>query len=329
MQIGVLGVNHKSSKISVRECMAKACQNKISKESLIAERFSCVVLSTCHRTEIYFSAPNLAEAHSEILQVLRREIALAFEHELYSYFGFDCFLHLGYVVSGLDSVIIAESEIQRQVKVAYEQSQWYYPLPSCLHFLFQKSLKIGKEIRGNILLSQGKMNIPKMLFHISGHVVKNLPQESILFIGNSEINRQVMNFFRAKGINRISLCTRGTSAWEETATLPWEERVRWGEFSIVICGSNAPHYAIEPFQREHPVQTRLIFDLSVPRTVSPELARHPLLTLLNMEEIGQMLDQYQTKNGGEIQCAEQRILERVEGYLLSFREKAERALLCI
>ena len=42
-----------------------------------------------------------------------------------------------------------------------------------------------------------------------------------------------------------------------------------------------------------------------------------------------MLDHYQTKNGGEIQCAEQRILERVEGYLLSFREKAERALLCV
>ena len=126
------------------------------------------MLSTCHRTEIYFSALNLAEAHSEILQVLRREIALAFEHELYSYFGFDCFLHLGYVVSGLDSVIIAESEIQRQVKVAYEEVQWYYPLPSCLHFLFQKSLKIGKEKRGNILLSQGKMTSLRCFFRSVG-----------------------------------------------------------------------------------------------------------------------------------------------------------------
>src|SRR6185503_11227665 len=112
MQIGVLGINHKSAEISRREQVAHACRIRVSRDCEIAERYHCVVLSTCNRTEIYFSSDNLAEAHSALLNVLRGEIEIPFEHKLYSFFGFDCFMHLARVTSGLDSVIIAESEIQ-------------------------------------------------------------------------------------------------------------------------------------------------------------------------------------------------------------------------
>src|SRR5438132_1115680 len=122
MRVGILGTNFKTASLGVREALSLACQKKMPAFSEIVRKYACVILSTCNRVEIYFSAPDLAEAHSEILQVLKEEIQTPFEHQLYSYFGLDCFMHLAHVTAGLDSAIVAESEIQRQVKTSYEQA---------------------------------------------------------------------------------------------------------------------------------------------------------------------------------------------------------------
>lgn len=332
MKIGVLGINHKSAEIAVREYVSKAVLSRISRESEIGERLHCVTLSTCNRTEIYFSADNLAEAHSELLQVLREEIPLAFEHKLYSYFGVDCFLHLSRVTAGMDSVIIAESEIQRQVKSAYELTLVHYALPSVMHYLFQKCLKLGKLIRSSLPLTQNQVTIPKILFQISEHLFHSLSALPVLFIGNSEINRKVMAYFKRKGVKKIDLCTRSVLSAKEMAEkeqislLSWEQISVWQEYPVVICGSNAPHYLLK--EAGHALQTRLVFDLSMPRNVAPHLARHPQLTLLNMEELSALLEQKQEKNLIEINRAEAVLFEGVQRYLYSFHQKAKRVYQC-
>ena len=333
MRIGVLGINYKSAEISTQEIISKACRKRLSRESETAEKYHCVILATCNRTEIYFSADNLAEAHSELLNILREEISIPFEHKLYSYFGFDCFLHLAYVTSGLDSVIVAESEIQRQVKISYEQTLLHYSLPSCMHYLFQKCLKLGKEIRTNLPLTQNQVSIAKILFQISEHFLKDLSDVPLLFIGNSEINRKVIAFFKRKGIRKITLCTRALHSAremaekEELSLLSWENLSQWQEFPLVICGSNAPHYIVD--NPGDAMCTRLIFDLSVPRNVDPRLSRHPNLALLNMEELSILIERKQQKNFLEINRAESIILNGVQRYLESFRQKEKKVYQCV
>jgi glutamyl-tRNA reductase len=333
MRIGVLGVNHKSAKICTRERVAKACRIRLSRDSEIAENYHCVVLSTCNRSEIYFSSDNLAEAHSALLNILREAIDEPFEHKLYSFFGSDCFLHLALVTSGLDSVIIAESEIQRQVKIAYEQTLLHYNLPSCMHFLFQKSLKLGKQIRSSFSFSQNQITIAKILFQISENLFKKLSDQPILFVGNSEINRKVIAYFKRKGVNKITLCTRSLlsakamSEKEDLSLLPWENLSLWQEYPVVICGSNAAHAIVnKTYER---LNTRLIFDLSIPRIVDPSLSRHPQLVLLNMEELTALIEKKQEKNLLEIHRAETLILEGVQRYHDAFRQKEKRVLECV
>ncbi len=312
MRIGLLGISYKSSEIGIRESVLQAAQKRFFRGSELSERYSCVLLSTCNRVEIYFSADNLAEAHSEILGQLRDEIEIPFEHKLYSFFGFDCFLHLSRVTAGLDSAIIAESEIQRQVKVAYEQTLLHYRLPSCMHYLFQKSLKLGKEVRTLFSFAQNQTTIPKTLYQIGQHVLKELTD--VLFIGNSEINRKVIGYFRKKGVERITLCTRALHSVEQEniRLLSWDKLEQWKEFPLVVCGSNVPHPIIE--QPGENIKTRLIFDLSVPRNVDPCLARHPLLTLLNMEELNQLIEKKQEKNLFELHRAEVLLFEKIQRY---------------
>jgi glutamyl-tRNA reductase len=332
MKIGVLGINHKSAEISIREYVSRACRVRLACDSEVAENYHCVVLSTCNRSEIYFSSDNLAEAHSVLLNLLREEIDISFEHKLYSFFGFDCFMHLATVTSGLDSAIIAESEIQRQVKIAYEQTLLHYNLPSCVHFLFQKSLKLGKQIRSNSSLLQNQITIAKILYQIGESLFKKLQDQPVLFIGNSEINRKVIAYFKRKGVNKISLCTRSLSSAKAMAEkegfslLPWEGLPCWQEYPVVVCGSNASRFIVDK-PRENP-QTRLIFDLSIPRNVDPILSKHPQLVLLNMEELTALIEKKQEKNWVEIHRAETLILEGVQRYHFTFRQKEKRVFAC-
>src|SRR3989344_5631616 len=100
LRVGVIGVNFKTAELPLREAIAKSAQSLAGERSLF---FPCptVLLSTCNRTEIYFSADDLAQVQSELLSLLRRQVAEPFEHRLYSYFGIDCFAHLCRVAAGL------------------------------------------------------------------------------------------------------------------------------------------------------------------------------------------------------------------------------------
>ena len=327
MRVGVVGVNHKSAEISCREAVAKACGKRFSVESGIRQKYFCVVLSTCHRTEIYFSAEDLAAAHSEILNLLREEISFAFEHKLYAYFGSDCFLHLARVTAGLDSVVLAESEIQGQVKLAYEQSCLNISLPSCVHYLFQKSLQLGKKIRSLFFLSSDA-SLERVLFELAEHFFVGLAQCRILFIGHSEINRKILRFFKRKGIDEISLCTRSLVSAQEFAKseqielVGWEELPNWMNYDLVISGTNVSNYLITPTACS--VKTRLIFDLGVPRNIDPRVGRSPGVTLLNMEKVGVILEERQRKNQEEISSAELELFTSVHRCLYAFERKQNR-----
>jgi len=324
MRIGILGINHKSADLSVRELFAKACYRRLNSESEMANAYSCLCLFTCHRTEVYFSTEDLAAAHSELLHVLREEISFPFEHCLYAYFGFDCFLHLAYVTAGLDSAIIGESDIQRQVKLAYEQACLQASLPSCLHYLFQKCLKLGKYARSHLALPAGQITVPRMIYETSNYIFSGKPLR-ILCIGNSEINRQVISYFRQKGPHEISLCTRSMHSAQSFALkhvltlLSWDERGKWTDYDLLICGTNASFFVVE--WEEHVPCTRLIFDLGVPRNVDPRLERHPQVVLRNMDEIGVMLERRQKTEGANLRVVEMALQEKVRMYVMLFHEK--------
>lgn len=328
MRIGVLGINYKSADLEYREALAKACYKRLHAESSMAHRLFCVLLLTCHRVEVYFCAEDLAAAHSSILHVLREEIPFAFEHKLYAYFGSDCFAHLAQVAAGLDSMVLAESEIQRQVKQTYEQTCLDYNLPGEMHYLFQKSLRLGKHLRSQFAFSSGQMTIPKMIYEIVSHALQDWKEESILFIGNSEINRKVLSYFKNKGAARFTLCTRSLLSardllsGQELELCDWSHLSHWEKYPIVISGTYASRFLIRTAQESG--RTRFIFDLGVPRNIDPVLARHPRFALLNIDELGGMMHRREEKQMALQKEMESIIACKVDYYVAAFREKRMR-----
>ncbi|WP_194847648.1 glutamyl-tRNA reductase [Candidatus Neptunochlamydia vexilliferae] len=285
MQVGIIGINHKSSSLALREKLARLFQAEFGPKD-------GVLLSTCNRTELYFSGGPLAERHSAILDRLKG-VGL---HALYSYFGPDCFNHLSRVISGIDSAIFGESDIQRQVKLAYENARQKEKLSHELHYLFQKGLKIGKEMRSSFLLSKKGALLPHAIHSIVEWQGRTLENSRCLFVGNSSINRKLISYFHYKGARDLTLCTRTEGNVFHVVTTGWEVLERWDDFDVVVCGTYHDGYVLE---KKEGAKETLLFDLSVPRNIDPALANHPRLKLYNIDQIGVMAQ----KNRGEKEIA--------------------------
>jgi glutamyl-tRNA reductase len=272
LSIGVLGINFKTADLFLREAIAKAAQI-LNAQGAAFFFHPVVVLSTCNRTEIYFSSSDLAEAHSDLLAYLRKLICEPFELHLYSYFGTDCLAHLCRVTSGLDSAILAESEIQRQVKIAYGNAKG---LPSCLHYAFQKALKVGKAVRTQFHFGKNSPSLYGKLWRATEWEDRN-----ILLVGNSEINRGFLSFLIHKKIGKISLCTRIPVA--EGVCQVYDRTIldEWQRFDIIVCASKSEEFLIAGEGSLH----HWIFDLSVPRNVDPEVGK-----TANLYNIDQLTD---------------------------------------
>lgn len=315
MRIGVMGIHAKSSELDFRERFAKIAEELFGSEATTPWAESTLLLSTCHRIEIYFSG-----AAEEMIAALRERLGPACDEHLYIHFEEACFHHLATVVSGLDSIVIGETEIQRQIKRAYENALIYRTLSSPLHFLFQKSFKIAKEVRSAPFFPRGHLTLEGSVFQLFKQMLS--PEDPVLFIGNSAINRKIIRFFQKKGVPNLSLCTRSLhSALELGVTLlDWSAISSWKAYPMLICGTNQPEYLISVSSEA--MQTRLIVDLCVPRNVDPEIAKHAGVTLFNITEISRFLQAKAGKHDAEIAQCKERVKQLVDRQLSLFDQRA-------
>lgn len=302
VDIGVIGLNHKMACLKLREKIAKACHSYFGVHAIPFDGRFPVLLSTCNRTEIYFSSENLANTHIQILNRLRQHVHEqqdCFDQKLYSYFGKDCFHHLARVTSGLDSAVIGETEIQGQVKAAYERAIESTPrLAPELHYLFQKSLKIGKTIRSTFDLGYHTLDMEHAVLKLGQHHFGSCEKLKILFIGASDINLKIIQFMKSRQFDRVTVCNRTKDRLMEFSrthslnALEWDFRDHWGEYDWIIFGTKAPDYLMTQGQVrswETDQSPKLIIDLCVPRNVDPLVVQKEGIFLYNIDQINASL----------------------------------------
>lgn len=326
MHVGVIGINHKQAPLELRETIAKACQRRFGLENPLEEG-SFVLLSTCNRSELYFSSSSLALTHEQIIATLQEEIADDFEQKLYTFFGFDCFMHLAKVTAGFDSAIIAETEIQGQVRLAYEQATKLRLLSKDLHYLFQKCLKIGKEVRSDYPIPQQVPDIEQALYwQAKEYFLGELP--AVLFVGISDINLKIARYFTHKERIRMTFCNRtdqtSTLIAEElqSTCMPWSNLIHeWSEYDWVICATKSPHHLLTTTSSGNKNRNKkLLIDLAVPRNIDP-LLETDHIKLLNIDDLNTLLDKRKALLKQEIASAEASLIDSVKRQAALFRTK--------
>ena len=239
----------------------------------LAQVFPSIFLATCQRLELYFHEESSMQHVLHWIQHLPQVV---------EYRGAACLEHLISVTAGWESAFFGESEIQGQVKRAYAEAAARWPLPSALHFLFQKSLRASKRLR-----QQSPSVSSSSIAQVASQLLLQHtdPGGPIALVGASSMNRAIA--YALQGTPRpLILLSRHPKkagrfpAWVQQ--VEWEERERALSAQALCCATRSDGIWIDRVGAE----MRFILDLSVPRRVSPQLAHQ--VSLLNVDQLFSM-----------------------------------------
>jgi glutamyl-tRNA reductase len=161
-----------------------------------------LVLSTCNRTELYGAANGRADALKLAKDFLSEYGGLElsrFEDKLYVYRGPKSVQHLFAVASGLDSMVIGETEITGQVKDAYLLAHQKQQTGKVLNTLFQKSLKVAKNLRTETRIGAGRVSVASVSVDLAEKIFESLKGVRVMVIGTGEMSTQVVKAMIARG----------------------------------------------------------------------------------------------------------------------------------
>ena len=322
MHIGVIGLNHRSGFLALREKLTRALEKIFEENALSFE--SAVLLVTCNRVELYFSSKKLAATHMEILHTLSRYGMGEVFYALYSYFGRECFLHLGKVITGMDSAIFGESEIQRQVKLAYEKRRQRVTLCHDLHYLFQKALKIGKQLRSCFLMQTEGRELFELIEKMTKWLGIDLREASALVVGHSRLGRKMMTFLQNARCRQLTLCTREKEVKVSTAirVAGWEVLRYWQQYDLVICATCHKTFVLDEQQSgEKGRKPTLVFDLGVPRNVNPAICRSDVIYLYHLEQLEKLLPNRRKAYAREQMLCEDTLCRMIDRQMALFAQR--------
>jgi glutamyl-tRNA reductase len=300
MQLVVLGLNHKTAPVEIRERFTVSSQD-ISNQLLQLDDYSgideVVVLSTCNRSEIY-AVINDEKKNNQVLHEFFFHLAHTKEDNpdyFYYYTGSDCIFHLLRVASSLDSLVLGEGQILSQVKQAYTLAHTCDATGAILNVLFHQAIATGKRVRTDTHIAYNAVSISYAAVQLAEQVLGSVENKNILIYGAGQMAELTARNFRGKKVNQIYVVNRHMDRARKLADKMEGTAIHFrnvesvaDKIDIVITSTGAPHYVIYP-QRVHQFlalrsgRPLVFIDIAVPRDVDPVVGSMQNVTLYNID----------------------------------------------
>jgi glutamyl-tRNA reductase len=330
MQIVLLGVNHRSAGVELRERVAfspaQACAAALElRRRGLAEE--AVILSTCNRSEIYGVS---AERPSEAAPAIERFWAAfhgvpagEFAAPLYRRSNSEAAEHLFRVAAGLDSMLLGEAEILGQVREAYRAAFEAQSTGPVLNRLFQSALEAGKRVRAETELGTRPMSVAFAAVRLAEKIFGKLRGHSALILGAGTMGEQLVEHLRDRGLGRILVANRTARRGEELARRFGGAAVSWAELETALT---QPDVVVASVGAEERVLTRalvervmaarhnrplFLIDLGVPRNVETSAAELYNVYLFGLDDLAGIVEQNRRAREHEIPRAEAIVGEQV------------------
>ncbi len=328
MSVVVIGLNHRTSPVTVRERFAFAeseipdVLGRLRQAGFLEE---AVILSTCNRVELYAAGPL---APDELLQHLRRFLLRdrKFEgelsEELFTFGETACLEHLFKVASGLDSMLLGETEILGQLKQAYDVALQHQYTGKFLNKAFQRAFNVAKQIRTETNIQRGSVSVASAAVELAEKIFDRLQDKKVLVIGAGDTSEKTARALISRGAHSVLVSNR---SHERAVTLaeslggraiPFDD---WsGEFSnvdILISSTSAPHYVIDrkrlaPLMPARGGRPLLMIDIAVPRDIEPEINFVENVFLYNIDDLQAIADDYMKQRLVDVSRCEAIIREK-------------------
>lgn len=329
MQWVVLGLNHKTVPVEIREkfaMTAEGIKNGLRHLQDLEGIGEAVVLSTCNRTEMYAVLTGTAgkdSLKSFFLTVSGNAAEEAKPGYFYYLEGTDCIRHLFEVVSGLDSMVLGESQILNQVKTAYTMALAEKATGTILNTLFHRAITTGKRVRTETQISYSAVSVSYAAVQMAQKILGSLEGRSALIFGAGETAELTIKNLQGKGLSGLFVANRHLDRAEELArrmggeAVPFDRAFEAADtVDILISSTGATQYIIKPWDVRQLMQRRnnaplVVVDIAVPRDSDPEVGHIKGVTLVNIDDLQQIVESNIRFREGEAERARVIIEEEI------------------
>lgn len=320
MELVCVGLNHRTAPVEVRERFAVASTKlgEKSKDLLQHQEIGeALVLSTCNRTEFYLAGENAERVANELRTQLTQTHSEKAEGHFYEYHRHQAAAHLCRVVSGLDSMVLGETEIFGQAKEAYRQALESGATSATLNKLFQKAFSVGKKVRTETRIQEGATSVAGAAVELAEKIFGKLAGCRVMVIGAGDMSRQTAQALVSRGASSVFVTNRSFEKAEQLATEMGGRAVHFEEWQstlagvdVVISSTAAPHpivlpHMIEAVRRIRKFRPLFLIDIAVPRDIDPACGEIEEAYLYDIDTLEQIASEARVRRQKQIIECEQ------------------------
>ena len=303
MTINVLGVNHKSAPIDVREKLVfdkNSIPRALDDIKNIEGVNEVVLISTCNRTEIYTENDS---DNSKIIKWLNshQDVTQDCEPFMYSYYEEKAIKHLFSVASGVDSMVIGENEILGQVKDAFRIADQNNCIKSSLKKLFEFSFSVAKQVRTKTDIGSNPVSFMFTSITLIKKIFDNISSKKALVVGSGYMIQLAIKYLQSNNVRNITLTNRNSEKGSRIAKdngcnyskLQYLPNIIAAHDIIISCTSSTIPIIgkgmMESSINNINAKPFVIIDLGVPRDVEPEISDLENVYLYSIDDLGKVI----------------------------------------
>ena len=328
----LIGINHWDAPVEIRE--------KFSLDDELKRLFldgakregieSIFVVSTCNRTEILASGVTTREL-IRLLTTYSKGNLDEFHRYGFELEGYRAIEHIFKVATGLDSQILGDLQIVKQVKEGYELSASEGMVSGEMHRLMQHVFRAHKRSRNETSLGHGAATVAYAAVKFAAQTFESLANKNILLVGTGKIGKVTCKNLNNLGASKLTLINRTRNKAEFVADrfnlavadmerLP--EQIAEADLVIVATGATEPVIRPEHMRpsMENP-KFKVMLDLSVPRNIDPNVAHLDFVDVANMDMLGDVTDDAYRRREEEVPLVKKIIEQELSDYQLWINEQ--------
>ena len=318
MNLLVIGINHNSAPVSIRERVAfvpEQMQQALKDAVLSTGVSELAILSTCNRTELY----GIADDDGDVVATSILEWLAAYHHIdhaelsvcLYDYRRDGALKHMMEVAAGLDSMVLGEPQILGQMKSAYAVAVEAGTANGLFHRIFAHVFSVAKRVRTDTAVGANPVSVAYAAVNLTQHVFSSLSSCTALLIGAGETIELVARHLHDKGIKRIIIANRTLERARELAQKFGAEAVMLSDIpqslvgADIVVASTASQLpilgkgAVEGALKKRKHRPMVMIDIAVPRDIEPQVAELADVYLYTVDDLREIVEENKRARQGE------------------------------
>lgn len=337
MQILLVGLNHSTAPIEIRERVAfnveqsRAAMELLSARGLLRED---VILSTCNRSEIYGvvdEASSPAEAIRNFVCEFHQVSPALLNGCFYDHRQAEAVRHLFRVAASLDSQLVGEPHILGQVRNAFVLAMENKRTGRVLNRLFQKAVEVGKRVRAETEIGSRPVSLSSVAVETAAKIFGNLEGRAVLVLGAGEMSELTVESLALHGVKNFVVVNRSWERAQELAAKFKGTAQPWDHLDeallapdIIISSTGSPDFVITKGHLESLMSKRkhrplFFIDIALPRDIDPKVQEIYNVYLYNLDDLKSIADTNRGEREKDIPKAEKIVDEEV-GLFLRWHE---------